>query len=94
MLEQRQRELQEQNKMLDQLHASVLNTKHHAVKIGEELTEHEKMLGKLQNGVEGATDESRRQSNSVVQLLKDTKHKGFYFLVVGLLLIIIVLLAI
>jgi t-SNARE syntaxin family protein len=94
MLEQRQRETQEQNRMLDQLHASVQNTRDYALRIGGELSEQDKMLDALSTGVASATDESKRQSSSVVQLLKDSKSGGFYITVGILVLIIVVLLAI
>ncbi len=80
--------------MLDQLHASVQGTRDFALRIGTELSEQDKMLDSLHSGVALATDESKRQSSSVVQILKDSKNGGFYVTVAVLVLIIIVLLAI
>lgn len=90
-MEERRRTHDEQNKLLDQLHNSVLNTRQFALTIGDEIGEQDKMLNRLHAGVTEATDESQRQQRSVVQLLKDTKDSGFYCCVAILVLIIVVL---
>lgn len=89
-----QQEVQSQDQLLDQLHASVMNTRHYAVQISNDLDEHGQMLDRLHSGVTRTTDENRRQNQNVVQLLKETENRGFYSVVIFLVLIIIVLLAI
>lgn len=93
-LEERKKVIEDQNKLLDELHNSVLNTRQFAIQIGDELSEHDKMLSRLHQGVEDASMESNRQQKSVVQLLKDTKDGGFYGCVAVLVLVIIVLLVV
>jgi member of the syntaxin family of t-SNAREs len=93
-LEERKKVFEDQNKLLDQLHNSVLNTRQFALTIGDELGEQDKMLNQLHSGVDEATEESRRQQRSVVQLLKDTKDSGFYCCVAVLVVVIIVLVVI
>lgn len=91
-MEERKKVVDDQNKLLDQLHNSVLNTRQYALKIGDELTEHDKMLDALHRGVEDASGETQRQQKSVVQLLKDSKNGGFYSIVAILVVVIVVLL--
>lgn len=92
--EQRTRELAVQDEMLDALHASVMTTKDYAERIGTELSEQDAMLDRLHTGVEIANSEASKQTKSVGQLIVESKHRGFYAIVIVLLLIIVVLIAI
>ncbi|KEG08803.1 member of the syntaxin family of t-SNARE [Trypanosoma grayi] len=82
----------EQNKLLDQLHNSVMNTRHYAVSIGDDLREQDGMLDDLHTGVALAADESRRQNSNVIRLLKESENRGFCTAVVVLVAIMILLL--
>ncbi|ORC89396.1 member of the syntaxin family of t-SNARE [Trypanosoma theileri] len=84
----------EQNKLLDQLHSSVMNTRHYAVSIGNDLREQEGMLDELHSGVTLAADESRRQNSNVVRLLKESENRGFCTAVIVLVAIMILLIMI
>ncbi|RNC37114.1 member of the syntaxin family of t-SNARE, partial [Trypanosoma cruzi] len=84
----------EQNKLLDQLHSSVMNTRHYAVSIGDDLREQDGMLDGLHSGVTLAADESRRQNSNVMRLLKESEGKGFCVAVIVLVLIMFLLLVI
>ena len=92
--QKRSAQLSEHDKLFDQLHSSVMRTKGHATTIATELGEQDGMLDNLSSGIDHATFESRRQTQSIGQLLQDTRHRGFYFVVVVLILIIILLLSI
>ncbi|CCW71805.1 unnamed protein product [Phytomonas sp. Hart1] len=85
---------EEQNTLLDQLHESVMNTKHYAVEIGTTLQEHDAMLGQLHDGITNTTNTSRRQNQRVIQLLRESKNGKFYTVVLVLVVIIIFLLLI
>lgn len=85
-------EYQQQNELLDQLHESVMNTRHYAINIGSEIGEQDAMLDQLHTNVGRTTDESRRQNQNVVQLLKESKNRGFYTAVIVLVVIILFLL--
>lgn len=87
-------EHQQQNELLDQLHNSVMNTRHYAIQIGNEIGEQDEMLDQLHSNVGRTTDESRRQNQNVIQLLKESKNRGFYTTVIVLVVIIIFLLLI
>lgn len=89
--EERQAQNAHHNKMLDQLHASVMATRSHALNIKHELNEQDTMLSEVQQGVDTANFESRRQTQQILVLIQDTKHRGFYVVVLILMLIIIVL---
>lgn len=89
-----QDELRTHDQLLDQLHASVMNTRHYAVQIGNDLGEQDDMLDQLHGNVTRTTDESRRQNQNVVQLLKESENRGFYSVVIFLVVVIILLLAI
>ena len=93
-LEERRQAVHEQNKLLDELHNSVLNTRNYALRIGDELTEQDRMLTDLGHGVDRANDETQRQQRSIGNLLRDTKNGGFYTTVLILVGIIVVLLLI
>ncbi|ESL10095.1 hypothetical protein TRSC58_02176 [Trypanosoma rangeli SC58] len=84
----------EQNKLLDELHSSVMNTRHYAVSIGDDLREQDGMLDGLHSGVSHAADESRRQNSNVTRLLWESEDKGFCVAVTVLLLILLLLLLI
>ena len=92
--EQRAAQRGEHDRLFDQLHESVMRTKGHATTISTELGEQDGMLDNLSSGIEHATFESRRQTQSIGQLLQDTRHRGFYFAVIILILIIIALMSI
>jgi member of the syntaxin family of t-SNAREs len=83
-----------QDQLLDQLHASVMNTRHYAVQIGNDLGEQDEMLDQLHGNVTRTADESRRQNQNVVQLLRESENRGFYSVVIFLVVVIILLLAI
>ncbi|CCW63789.1 unnamed protein product [Phytomonas sp. EM1] len=87
-------EHEEQNHLLDQLHDSVMNTKHYAVEIGTTLQEHDAILDQLHGDISNTTDVSRRQNQRVVQLLRESKNRGFYAVVLVLVVIIIFLIII
>lgn len=89
-----QDELRSQDQLLDQLHASVMNTRHYAVQIGNDIGEQDEMLDQLHGNVTRTTDESRRQNQNVIQLLKESENRGFYSVVIFLVVVIILLLAI
>ncbi|CBZ26804.1 conserved hypothetical protein [Leishmania mexicana MHOM/GT/2001/U1103] len=89
-----QDDLRTQDQLLDQLHASVMNTRHYAIQIGNDLGEQDDMLDRLHGNVTRTADESRRQNQNVVQLLRESENRGFYSVVVLLVVIIILLLAI
>jgi len=89
--EMRERETAQQNKLLDQLHNTIQQTKSYAVRIGEELQEQDAMLGTLQSGVDRTTAETRRQNASILQQLHESNHKGF-FLTVAILVVIVIML--
>ncbi|KPA78178.1 hypothetical protein ABB37_06348 [Leptomonas pyrrhocoris] len=89
-----QEEVRTQDQLLDQLHASVMNTRHYAIQIGDDLGEQDQMLDQLHGNVTRTTDESRRQNQNVVQLLKESENRGFYSIVIFLVVLIILLLAI
>eukprot|EP00758_Cryptobia_borreli_P007163 Tbor_TRINITY_DN5255_c2_g1::TRINITY_DN5255_c2_g1_i1::g.16603::m.16603 len=78
--------------MLDQLHTSILQTKAHATNIHSELGDHDVLLSELSDGVSIANIETRRQTQSVGELLQDTRHRGFYIIVIVLVLVILTLL--
>ncbi|EAN77660.1 SNARE domain containing protein, putative [Trypanosoma equiperdum] len=82
----------EQDRLLGELHNSVLNTRQYALAIGEDLEEQNTMLDDLQTDVERATDESRRQNYNVGQLLWESESRGFWTLFIVLSLILVVLL--
>ncbi|KAH9597496.1 hypothetical protein LSM04_000011 [Trypanosoma melophagium] len=84
----------EQNKLLDQLHSSVMNTRHYAVSIGNDLREQEEMLDELHTGVSLAADESRRQNSNVTRLLRESENRGFCTAVIVLVAIMILLILI
>lgn len=83
-----------QDQLLDQLHASVMNTRHYAIQIGNDLGEQDDMLDRLHGNVTRTADESRRQNQNVIQLLRESENRGFYSVVLLLVVIIILLLAI
>lgn len=87
-----QTHLQNQNALLDQLHNSVLTTRNYAVRIGTDIQEQDDMLDDLHNNVIQTADENRRQNRNLIQLLKESKNRGFYIAVLGLLAIIFFLL--
>ncbi|KPI89564.1 hypothetical protein ABL78_1332 [Leptomonas seymouri] len=89
-----QEEVRTQDQLLDQLHASVMNTRHYAIQIGNDLGEQDQMLDQLHGNVSRTADESRRQNQNVVQLLRESENRGFYSVVVFLVILIIFLLAI
>ncbi|KAG5479765.1 hypothetical protein LSCM4_05773 [Leishmania orientalis] len=88
-----QDDLRTQDHLLDQLHASVMNTRHYAIQIGNDLSEQDDMLDRLQGNVTRTADESRRQNQNVIQLLKESENRGFYSVVLLLVVVIILLLA-
>lgn len=92
--EERQAQNAHHNKMLDQLHASVMATRSHALNIKQELHDQDGMLTEVQTGVETANFESRRQTTQILQLIQDTSHRGFFIVVIILVLVIILLLMI
>ncbi|GET88291.1 hypothetical protein, conserved [Leishmania tarentolae] len=89
-----QDDLRTQDQLLDQLHASVMNTRHYAIQIGNDLVEQDDMLDRLHGNVTRTADESRRQNQNVLQLLKESENRGFYSVVLFLVVIIVLLLAI
>ncbi|AYU78523.1 Qc-SNARE protein [Leishmania donovani] len=89
-----QDDLRTQDQLLDQLHASVMNTRHYAIQIGNDLGEQDDMLDRLHGNVTRTADESRRQNQNVIQLLRESENRGFYSVVLLLVVIIILLLAI
>ncbi|KAK7200191.1 Qc-SNARE protein [Novymonas esmeraldas] len=89
-----QNELRSQDQLLDQLHASVMNTRHYAIQIGNDLGEQDDMLDRLHGNVTRTADEGRRQNQNVVQLLRESESRGFYSVVIFLVVIIILLLVI
>ncbi|CAJ1008306.1 hypothetical protein Q4I28_003619 [Leishmania naiffi] len=89
-----QDDLRTQDQLLDQLHASVMNTRHYAIQIGDDLGEQDDMLNRLHNNVAHTADESRRQNQNVVQLLTQSESRGFYAVVLLLVVLIVLLLAI
>lgn len=91
---QQQTTYHEQNELLDQLHNSVMNTRHYALQIGGELREQDGMLDELHTNVSRTANESRRQNQNVIQLLKESENRGFYSTVIALVVIIIFLIAI
>lgn len=80
--------------LLDQLHASLMNTRHYALQIGEDLNDQDEMLDNLHNNVSRTADESRQQNQNVVQLLRESEGRGFYSVVILLVVIIVFLLMI
>lgn len=91
---QQQPQHQEQNALLDQLHNSVLNTRQYAIQIGGEIGEQDEMLDQLHGNVARTTDESRRQNHNIIQLLRESKSRGFYSVIIVLVVIVILLLMI
>ncbi|CAD2220940.1 hypothetical protein, conserved [Angomonas deanei] len=87
-----QQKLKEQNNLLDQLHNSVANTRSHAVTIGGELQQQDDMLDQLHSGIDRTTNSSRQQNRNVIQLLKESESRGFYSLVIVLVIILVFLL--
>ncbi|TPP49292.1 Biotin-requiring enzyme family protein [Leishmania donovani] len=76
-----QDDLRTQDQLLDQLHASVMNTRHYAIQIGNDLGEQDDMLDRLHGNVTRTADESRRQNQNVIQLLRESENRGFYSVV-------------
>nr|CCC51184.1 conserved hypothetical protein [Trypanosoma vivax Y486] len=81
----------EQDRLLDELHNSVMNTKQYAISIGEDLNEQDKMLDELHTGVTLAADESRRQNSNVGQLLWESENRGFWIAFIVLVAILVFL---
>jgi hypothetical protein len=90
--ESRRQQLDAENAMLDKLHGSIMQTHEMAKVVGGELSEQERMLGRLQGNVERANVETAQQNRSVLALLQQSKHSGFYFAVIALVIVIIFLL--
>ena len=89
---QRERQREEENKILEALHHSVLRTKDHAERAGQELDDQDKMLDRLRDGVGVSHGEMAQQQRSIGYLLEHSNHKGFMAIVCILLLVIVILL--
>lgn len=87
-----QSRIEQENAMLDQLHASVTQTQHKALKINREIKDQDPMLGQLGDNIDHSNAEVQAQQRSVMDMLKDTKERSFWGTVAVLILIIIVLL--
>lgn len=82
----------EVNDALDRLHSSVLQTQDRALRMNKELADQDRLLSNLGDGVDAANQDARAQTQSITQLLQQSRHGGFIFTVVALLLIILLLL--
>ena len=89
---QREKQREEENKMLDQLHGSVLRTMDNAQRVGTELEDQDRLLDRLGHGVRASSGEMRQQERSIGHLIEHSNHKGFMGIVCVLLLVIIILL--
>ncbi|EPY26791.1 member of the syntaxin family of t-SNARE [Strigomonas culicis] len=92
--QEHQKKIGEQNVLLDQIHNSVMNTRHYAVQIGDELQQQDGMLNDLHQDIQRTTDESRRQNRNVIQLLRESESRGFYSVVIFLVVVLVILLMI
>jgi predicted ABC-type ATPase len=90
--ERRKAQLDAEAKALDQLHASVMMTHHHATHMSRELNDQDRLIGNLEHGVGAANQETRAQTRSVAQLVEQSKNNGFVITVAVLVVIIIILL--
>lgn len=90
--ERRREEKAEQDRLLDQLHASVLGMRDNAKAIGGELHLHDGVLNRLGTSLERTNVEAENQTRSVMAVLQQSKHRGFIGVVIVLVLIIVLLL--
>jgi hypothetical protein len=95
--EHRQRmraQVEEENRLLDVLHNSIVRSGQKADTMHRELGTHVDMMGHLGANIDAAQDEVSRQTRGVTDILKDERHKHFYMLACVMILIIVALLAI
>jgi hypothetical protein len=78
---------------LDRLHASIMVTHSNASAMGQELSDQDRLIGRLEDGVGAANTETRSQTRAVGTLVEETKKNGFMLTVAVLVVIIIVLIA-
>jgi hypothetical protein len=81
-----------QAQALDRLHASIMVTHSTASAMGQELTDQERLIGRLEDGVNAANVETRSQTRAVGSLVESTRKNSFMITVAVLVAIIIVLL--
>jgi member of the syntaxin family of t-SNAREs len=84
--------IQQENAILDQLHASVMNTQDKAKRIGQEIKDQDPMLSRLGDNIDHSNMEIQNQQKSVMDMITSTKERSFWGTVAVLVLIIIVLL--
>jgi member of the syntaxin family of t-SNAREs len=84
--------IQQENAILDQLHASVMNTQDKAKRIGQEIKDQDPMLSRLGDNIDHSNMEIQSQQKSVMDMITSTKERSFWGTVAVLVLIIIVLL--
>lgn len=85
-------QMEQENAMLDQLHASVKLTEHKAKNIHQQLKDQDPMLGQLGDNIDHANLEISSQQRSVMDLITDTKERSFWGTIAVFVLVIIVLL--
>ena len=85
-------QMDQENAMLDQLHASVKMTEHKAKNIHQQFKDQDPMLNQLGDNIDHANLEISSQQRSVMDLIQDTKERSFWGTVAILVLVIIVLL--
>eukprot|EP00672_Neobodo_designis_P027041 CAMPEP_0174832270 /NCGR_PEP_ID=MMETSP1114-20130205/3586_1 /TAXON_ID=312471 /ORGANISM="Neobodo designis, Strain CCAP 1951/1" /LENGTH=109 /DNA_ID=CAMNT_0016066125 /DNA_START=34 /DNA_END=363 /DNA_ORIENTATION=- len=90
---QRANQQAQQAQALDRLHASIMVTHSNATAMGQELSDQDRLIGRLEDGVSAANNETRSQTRAVGTLVEETRKNGFMITVAVLVTIIIVLLA-
>ena len=85
-------QIDQENAMLDQLHASVKMTEHKAKNIHQQFKDQDPMLNQLGDNIDHSNLEITSQQRSVLDMIQDTKERSFWGTVAILVLVIIVLL--
>eukprot|EP00996_Jenningsia_fusiforme_P003307 NODE_4106_length_862_cov_12.396064_g3788_i0.p1 GENE.NODE_4106_length_862_cov_12.396064_g3788_i0~~NODE_4106_length_862_cov_12.396064_g3788_i0.p1 ORF type:complete len:245 (-),score=51.74 NODE_4106_length_862_cov_12.396064_g3788_i0:127-756(-) len=89
LLQQQRNVIDRQDKDLDSLHDTVLRTKNIGLMIGNELNEHDRLLGTLENEVETTTSKIQNERRRLDKLIE--KNKGRFGLCAVCILILVLL---